>query len=128
MPVIAKSISHHISFLADFGARDRVASIAESFYLVFGLVIPEVDDAVGACGHEPAIIDGVEGNAVDWVQDSVSGLLVFVALKGDDVFLNRDLSTGEYWPFTFLLMLERLALPSKEATPRAVHFWLIATV
>ena len=51
---------------------------------------------------------------------------MLVAFEGYDGFLNKIKSTGANWPLTFLPILERLALPSKEAAPKVEHFWLMA--
>ncbi len=41
--------------------------IAERLDLILGLVVPEVDAAIGAGSHEPAFIDRVEADTVDGV-------------------------------------------------------------
>ena len=60
VPVIAKSICDEISFLVDHSRTNWVAGVVESFDFVPGLVVPEVNNAVGSCGHEPFLVDGVE--------------------------------------------------------------------
>lgn len=126
MPVVSQSISNHISFGTDLGSADGIAAIIESFDLVFGLVVPEMHASVCTCCHEPAIVDGIEGNTVDGVEDGVARLLLLVAFEGYYRFLNRFEFTGPKMPFTFLEILEMLALPSKEAMPKVEHLWLMA--
>ena len=84
VPVVAEPVSYHVSLLVDSGAGDGCPGVVEGLYFVPGLVVPEVNDAIGASSHEPPVVDRVEGRAVYGIQDGVSGLLVLVALEGDD--------------------------------------------
>lgn len=81
-PVVADGVGKDAAALVERRRRDAAADVGVALEAVLGVLVPEVERAVGAGGAEGAV-DGVEGDGVDGVDvDGVVDGGVAVALEG----------------------------------------------
>lgn len=81
-PVVADAVGEDGTVLVECRRRDAAAHVWVALESMFGVLVPEVEGAVGAGGAEGAVY-GVEGDVVDGVdvRDVVRGG-VTMALEG----------------------------------------------
>lgn len=82
-PIIADSVSEDGTVVVESRSCDAAADFWVTFESVLGVLVPEVECAVGACGAEGAV-DGVEGYGVygiDFGHVAVCGVLLAVAFE-----------------------------------------------
>jgi hypothetical protein len=80
-PVVTNGISENGTSLVERGGRDGSAHIRIPLEPVLGILVPEVERAVGSSGAEGAV-DGVEGDVIDGVDvDGVVDGRITVALE-----------------------------------------------
>lgn len=80
-PVVANGVGKDAAVLVECRRRDAAADVGVALEAVLGVLVPEVERAVGAGGAKGAV-DGVEGDGVDGVDiyGVVDGLIA-VALE-----------------------------------------------
>lgn len=80
-PIIADCVSENVSVVGEAGAGDGAADSWVSLEAVLGILVPEVECAVGSCGGESAV-NWVERDGVDCVDvGHVARWWVAVALE-----------------------------------------------
>ena len=82
-PVIAHSVGKDVAVFAEARCHDGAAYFGVAFQTVLGVLVPEVECAVGAGGGESAVL-GVEGDCVygvDFCCFASRGVLLTVALE-----------------------------------------------
>ncbi len=62
-PVVTDGVGEDVAVLAKARCDDAAADLGVSFEAVLGVLVPEVEGAVGACGGEGAVL-WVEGYGV----------------------------------------------------------------
>ena len=63
-PVVADGVSEDVSSAVEAGSRDRTTNSRVTLETVLGVLVPEVESAVGASGAE-GTVDRVESDRVD---------------------------------------------------------------
>lgn len=80
-PVVTDSIGKDTAGLVECGRSDATTDVGVTFEAVLGVLVPEVERAVGARGAERSVL-GMEGDIVDGVAvDDIAGRGVAVALE-----------------------------------------------
>lgn len=82
-PVVADGVGEDVSIVGEGCAGDWATDCWVSLEAVFGVLVPEVECAVGSCGGECAM-DWVERDGVDCIDvGNVGSRWVAVALEGE---------------------------------------------
>lgn len=84
-PVVGDGVRENVTIAAEVGGGDGSPDFRVTFETVFGVLVPEVECAVGAGGAEGAV-DGVEGDCVhgiDFCEVAGCWVLLAVAFEGE---------------------------------------------
>jgi len=82
-PVVGDGVGEDVTRLVEGGGNDAAADVGVALETVLGVLVPEVEGAVGASGAEGSV-DGVEGDVVYGMDsDDVVGWGVAVAFEGE---------------------------------------------
>lgn len=82
-PVITDTVREDGSGLVEGGGRDAAADLGVALETVLGVLVPEVEGAVGA-GRAEGAVNGVERDVIDGIDvGDVIGGRVSVALEGE---------------------------------------------
>lgn len=84
-PVVADCVGEDVAVAGEGGGGDAAADLGVALEAVLGVLVPEVECAVGACGAECAVL-GVEGDCVDgedFDDVALGGVVLAMALEGE---------------------------------------------
>ena len=84
-PVVADGIRENVAVAGEARGGDGAADLGVPLEAVLGVLVPEMEGAVGACGAEGAVLR-VEGDGVDRVDFghvALRGVLLAVAFEGE---------------------------------------------
>lgn len=96
-PVVAHRICEDVAILIECGGGDGPTNVWVAFEAVFGILIPEMEGAIGSSGRESAVLrvegDGVNG--VDAGDVTVGGVLLAVTLEGEVEAKGKSVGCGQ---------------------------------
>lgn len=84
-PVVADGVREDIAVLVEAGGGDAATDFGVAFQTVLGVLVPEVESAVGAGGAEGAMlwVEGDRVDGVDFCDVARGGVLLAVAFEGE---------------------------------------------
>ena len=96
-PVVADGVGEDVAVAREARSRDGAADLRVALEAVLGVLVPEVEGAVGARGAEGSVLR-VEGDGVDRVDFghvALGGVLLAVAFEGEVEAGRGEVSDGE---------------------------------